>query len=46
MVSEIGGQLNNVLHSSITVCDLTQILNYGEIKVFNLPKTAVDSELQ
>jgi len=24
MVSEMGGQLNNVLHSSITVCDLTQ----------------------
>ena len=24
MVSEMGGQLNNVLHSSITVCDLTE----------------------
>jgi len=24
MVSEMGEQLNNVLHSSITVCDLTQ----------------------
>jgi len=34
MVSEMGGQLNSVLHSSTTVCDL--------INAENLPKTAVN----
>ena len=34
MVSEMGGQLNNALHTSTAVCGLTQ-------KIF-LPQTAVD----
>ena len=39
MVSEMGGQFNNALRSSLALRDLFN-------KAGNLPKTAVDSELQ